>query len=580
MAKGFGPRAERLAARFPQYLGIIVTDPQSAVTAQPVIADSHMQGQPCLLAFSLEEHLCGLSRRIANVILSQSADYDQWCDLLDHFAAGTMQINAQPLGRFVAFTEQNVASMRIAARFASAVVVQTWREYESLTKLDVPIRRVVRFVAPDPSVPAVRAAMGDAIVVWAPDRAPEELLIPAIALEELKAPLFIVCNRSATRSGLRAKFIEHSAAAGVLEGARIIVDYTADAGTALSLSRVGLPMAVPVQGGAYEYLDHVATFTQWDRRSIAQSAQIAMARPAASARDGIPDDPAVLKRICGEERPRPEDGGPLVSIVIPTFNRPDMLAHAVAAARAQSYRNVEIVVVNDGGTPVDGVVAGFPGVRLVNSPKNLGLPGAFNLGASAARGEYLFFLCDDDDLPRNAIASLVAATATNRVEFVHGDAINELQQQEGAGYRRMGYICNSVASMDRSHALVHDSIGFGCCLFRKDLWEELGGLDLRKPYSSDNDFLIRAAERYEFAHVDTPVYLRSVRNDGSHLGADRSIDSASVYLDLCAHHPVDGRPVLAARRKQRLESLQAACDAPPPRPAEEIPRCEPPDTTR
>jgi len=98
---------------------------------------------------------------------------------------------------------------------------------------------------------------------------------------------------------------------------------------------------------------------------------------------------------------------PLVSIIIPSYNRPAaFVRRAVESARNQTYENIEIVVVDDNppGSPARAALAGVlaeyagdPRVRSVVNPVNLGGSGARNEGVKAARGEYLAFLDDDDE---------------------------------------------------------------------------------------------------------------------------------------------------------------------------------------
>ena len=91
---------------------------------------------------------------------------------------------------------------------------------------------------------------------------------------------------------------------------------------------------------------------------------------------------------------------PLVSVVIPTFERPALVLQAVKSVLAQTLSDLEIVVVIDGGDPATVVALNSlsaPQLRVLTFEKRMGGSSARNEGVSIARGEWIAFL-DDDDL--------------------------------------------------------------------------------------------------------------------------------------------------------------------------------------
>ena len=95
-----------------------------------------------------------------------------------------------------------------------------------------------------------------------------------------------------------------------------------------------------------------------------------------------------------QDHPRPE--APLVSVIVPTHNRRNLLHRAVATVVAQSSHDLEVVVVNDGGTDVGRF--SDPRVRVIARPVSGGAARARNAGMHQSRGRYLTFLDDDDEL--------------------------------------------------------------------------------------------------------------------------------------------------------------------------------------
>lgn len=108
-----------------------------------------------------------------------------------------------------------------------------------------------------------------------------------------------------------------------------------------------------------------------------------------------------------EERGRPE-----VSVIVPTYQRPDLVARAVASVRAQTFPDLEIVIVDDGSTdetPAVGekLAAADERVRYVRFEDNRGACAARNCGMEDARGRYLAFLDDDDVYRPDKLEKLV-----------------------------------------------------------------------------------------------------------------------------------------------------------------------------
>lgn len=108
--------------------------------------------------------------------------------------------------------------------------------------------------------------------------------------------------------------------------------------------------------------------------------------------------------------PQRSDFRPLVTILLPVYNRAGLLVEAVQSCLAQTWRPIEILVIDDGSTDdVPSALERFGGeVRLVRKP-NGGDASARNLGLRAATGDFVHFLDSDDLLTPNAVQDAVAA---------------------------------------------------------------------------------------------------------------------------------------------------------------------------
>ena len=103
----------------------------------------------------------------------------------------------------------------------------------------------------------------------------------------------------------------------------------------------------------------------------------------------------------------------LISIVIPAFNRPELLMEAARSIASQSSSNFEVIVIDNGSSPpispamLESVLGDR--VRLYRYELPLGVPRAKNLGVNAARGEIIMLLDDDDLLTPHAVETLSKA---------------------------------------------------------------------------------------------------------------------------------------------------------------------------
>jgi len=196
---------------------------------------------------------------------------------------------------------------------------------------------------------------------------------------------------------------------------------------------------------------------------------------------------------------------PLVSVVIPTYNRARLVREAVASVLAQSYRPLELIVVDDGSTDATGAaLAGRPEVRVVRQP-HTGMPGqARNAGARLARGEYLAFL-DSDDLWRPHKLERQVAVAT-----VDGGAIWHTRER----WVRSGRVISQRSQRHRrSGDLFADSlrkcvIGPSTVLLRRTVFAQAGGFREDLEIAEDYELWLRLTARYPVGYLEQELVIK------------------------------------------------------------------------
>lgn len=130
----------------------------------------------------------------------------------------------------------------------------------------------------------------------------------------------------------------------------------------------------------------------------------------------------------------PPDAQALVSVVIPTYRRPRTARLAAESALAQTWTNLEVVVVSDGPDPETRAALAIsdPRLRYIELAQNAGPAAARNAGVEASTGEWLAFLDDDDLMLREKIERQMRLAATLpqhtmiacRTIYTHGDQTN------------------------------------------------------------------------------------------------------------------------------------------------------------
>jgi glycosyltransferase involved in cell wall biosynthesis len=190
--------------------------------------------------------------------------------------------------------------------------------------------------------------------------------------------------------------------------------------------------------------------------------------------------------------------GPLVSVITPTLNRRELLEETVRSLAAQTYRNVEHVIV-DGGSS-DGTqdyLASIASDRLrwVSEPDS-GMYDAINKGLALARGEVLGYLNSDDLYLPWAVETVVARLKSEpAADIVYGDAIR-IFVAEG---RTLTWF---QAPIDHDWLVRWGSLIQPAVFWRRGVVDDIGAFNSAFRYAGDLDFWLRAGRRHRFVRAD------------------------------------------------------------------------------
>lgn len=211
------------------------------------------------------------------------------------------------------------------------------------------------------------------------------------------------------------------------------------------------------------------------------------------------------------------DAKPLVSLIIPTYNRPDPLADALDSIAKQTFKNIEVIVVNDGGCNVQNVIdaaAENIDIKYICHQKNKGLPAARNTGVRKARGKYITYLDDDDILYPAHIHTLVDFLETTEYRVAYADAYRVLQEKRGGDYITLSKEIYYSQDFNRDYFLVASYIAVQTIMHEKACLEKTGYFDESLTTHEDLDMWIRLSHNYEFAHIPEVTSEFKEKNDG------------------------------------------------------------------
>jgi glycosyltransferase involved in cell wall biosynthesis len=207
---------------------------------------------------------------------------------------------------------------------------------------------------------------------------------------------------------------------------------------------------------------------------------------------------------------RVEEARPLVSVVIPVYNRAHLLGRAIRSVLAQTFVDLELLVVDDGSSDgIADVVGSFgdPRLRLVRLPRRGGVARARNVGMGQARGDLGAFLDSDDEwLPsklEQQIARLRQHSAGHTVVSCQFVRYNDLT-------RRLTAPVSAFSRGDSFDQIVRGRAPIPSCLVvPRAALEAVGGLDEGLPTFADYELLLRLADAsILFVEVDEVLVIK------------------------------------------------------------------------
>ncbi len=198
---------------------------------------------------------------------------------------------------------------------------------------------------------------------------------------------------------------------------------------------------------------------------------------------------------------------PKVSVIIRTHNRKELFRRAITSVANQTYKNIEVIVVEDRSNEALAVIRDFEKDLEINYMKIFeGRTRALNKGLELSTGKYIMFLDDDDILFCDAIELLVSYAEHKNYNFVYGGSLKFETDNKINGVLKYGYFDN----FDRDRIMRENYIPMGSFIISKNLCKKVGFFDESLEYLEDWDFIRRAAKQDAFLFVPKDILIYCV----------------------------------------------------------------------
>ncbi len=204
----------------------------------------------------------------------------------------------------------------------------------------------------------------------------------------------------------------------------------------------------------------------------------------------------------------------LVSIIVPCYRGSRFLAEAIESCLRQTHRELEIIVVDDASPDDCAEIAeryarSDTRVRVIRRPENGGVSRAFNTGFEAARGDYMTRLAQDDLFAESAVEVMLAHLRKHPqagLVYCDGHVIDE-----------QGQVKSRYDLPEPGEALAfRNRLGL-CVMWRRSVWEKVGGFDPRFDTAEDFEYWLRIAQAFPIVKCPgvAPFYVRVHDSMGS-----------------------------------------------------------------
>lgn len=238
---------------------------------------------------------------------------------------------------------------------------------------------------------------------------------------------------------------------------------------------------------------------------------------------------------------------PLVSIVIPTYNRAHLIKRSIRSVLDQTYQNFEIIVVDDGSTDnTEEIIKSFNESKLnyIKHNRNKGAAATMNTGINYSKGDFVAFQGSDDEWLLEKLEKEMKAFEDSKVNL-------------GVVYSGLWYIKNNekryvpYSQITKKEGNIHNELltgNFvsGLSVVRKTCFEKVGLFNENLPSLEDWELYIRISKYFCFKFIDEPLAIAYCSSDSASTNYSNLTKSSELIVKKHLEYFNKNKKILAA----------------------------------
>ncbi len=241
-----------------------------------------------------------------------------------------------------------------------------------------------------------------------------------------------------------------------------------------------------------------------------------------------------------------------VNVIIPTHNRASFLGDAIDSVLAQDFRDLELIVVDDGSTDeTPQLLESYPQIHVLKQERR-GVSAARNRGVAAASGHFIAFL-DSDDL-------WLPQKLSTQVEFFRRQP-GALACQTEEIWMRKGLRVNPKKRHKKPSGMIFKPslelclVSPSAVMIERSLFDDVGGFDETLPACEDYDLWLRIACRFPIYLIDAPLVIKR----GGHLDQLSSRGGLERFRIMAITKIIESNMLTPDQRAVAIQTLKKKC---------------------